>query len=198
MTSLEGEPDLIFEPWLHRTKPWKTEQIVALHRIFDTGGLSLADLSKNFQFSLPVLTAYLVSFLVIIFSSYLVTKLSYRIRFGANKVESQSNLARSSAENSVTSSIGRNGLGGNRRLFLAHFLTKRGSLTAISVFVLFAQLFIWFSGLFLINNIKTNQVVRLHLKKLVHQIESKGVQHCSYFITGGGQEHYYQKPRRSF
>ena len=134
-----------------RTNPWKTEQIVALHRIFDSGGISLADLSKNFYFPIPVLTAYFVSFLVLIVASFLVTKFSFKIRFEANERKSaaEENPARTNRIPKRT-----------WRRFLAHFLAKQERLTSIGVFVLFVQLFLWLSGLFLVNNIKTNQVVR--------------------------------------
>lgn len=124
-----------------RTNPWKTEQIVAIHRIFDSGRISLADLSNNFYLPIPVLAAYFISFLALVASCFLVTKVSFRIRSEASERIPKATRINQTAKR-------------DWRPFLGHFLARQKRLTSIGVFVLCAQLFIWFSELFLTNNIK--------------------------------------------
>lgn len=133
---LKGEPDYLNEPWLERTLPMKTENLVVMQRVYEKNmNLDYFDLTANFQFGLPILASYFLSFLGIILTCLFIIKMKNKL-----------------ASNPIT----------NREIltiFQKDFFTKKYSLSAMGIFILFFHLFFWYTQLFMTNNIKTNKVV---------------------------------------
>ena len=133
---LRGEPDYLQEDWLAKSVPIQMENVVVIHQIRDQTSLAYFNLLNNFNVGFTLSAIYLFFFFIILSLLILVNELAYRIRSG-----------------------GRETLGISKRVALAlgKFRIKR--LSAIAIFVLFVQLFLWMTQLFLTNNIKTNKVV---------------------------------------
>lgn len=114
--------------------------IVIAHPIRDHhSDESYFNLMHNFNIGLTLLAFYVCSFFIVLALCLFINQLARRIQFGESekaKILKRIGLAVSS---------------------FGSFSMKR--LSAIAVFVLFVHFFIWFTQLFLTNNIKTNKVV---------------------------------------
>ena len=133
---LRGEPDYLHEDWLTKSVPIHMESLVVGHLVSNQKTVSYFNLLDNFRLGFSLSIAFLFSFFTILAFSFLINQLSRRIRFESRKTDKLSKRI-----DSTVSSFG----------------AKR--LTAIGVFVLFVQLFVWLTELFIINCIKTNKVV---------------------------------------
>ena len=139
---LKAESDYLNEPsFLLKTISMESEEIRFGHSIDDKDAedVSYFDLIHNFKLPISLLAIYLAAFLVIIFIGFAFHEITQKIKCKAFK---KKRLIKKLA------TILRLFFSGNK------FFT-------IGVFFVFVLLFIWFSQLFLTNNIKTNKV---HLK----------------------------------
>ena len=137
--------------------PIHSETIVIGQSIHDHQSVTYFNLLNNFKLGFSLTATYLLSFLGILALSFLFNGLTYEIRFGERqpiKITKKIALATNS------------------------FRTKR--LSAIGMYFLFVRLFLWITQLFLINNIKTNKVVRL----LSAQTEMRKYQKLNDFDLG--------------
>ena len=140
-----------------KTVPIQMESVALLHVIPDQDKLSYFDLLDNLKVGFKLTATYLVVFLVTLALSHLLNELTYRIRFGCGR----------------STRIQERILGAFKSLGVPR-------LTAVGLFVLFFQLFLWFSQLFLTNNIKTNKVVRAFFWRL--KINSNLKKQISFII----------------
>ena len=128
---LRGGPDYLHEDWLKKSVPISMSGILVGHQIHDQKRISYFNLLENFKIGIGLTSLYLCSFLGILAFSFLFNALTRRIR----------------TERGATIEI-------HKRIALALNKLRIPTLTAIGLFALFAGQFIWFSELFLTNNIK--------------------------------------------
>lgn len=114
------------------------------HVLRDENKKSYFNLLENFNLGLTLSAIFLLAFLGILSTSFLINKLAQRIRFGSSSLERRP----TKISEKITSAVSSLGV---------------KQLSAIGIFVLFVNQYLWLSELFLTNNIKTNKVVRLTL-----------------------------------
>ena len=107
------------------------------------------NLLNNFKIGISLFVCYIFVCFAILSTAFFIKELSYRIRFERRRFAKISKR--------IVSAV-------------SSFGVKR--LSAISLFALFVHLFLWFSELFLTNNIKTNKVVRSFQSKLTNLFEA--------------------------
>ena len=139
---LRGEPDYLNEDWVAKTIPIQMGSVQVGQAIRDKNN-AYFNLLDNFNVGLALSAIFLLSFLGILSLDFLINKLTERIRFGSSE---RSPTKISEAIASTVASLGVN------------------QLSAIGIFVLFVNQYLWLAELFLTNNIKTNKVVRFFLK----------------------------------
>lgn len=112
------------------------EKIVVGHPIQGDKKTVYYNLLNNFDVGLTLSATFLCSLFIILALSFLLNELAHRIRFSSQKrIEITKRIA----------------------LALGRFKSRR--LSALGLFVIFVQQFLWQTQLFLTNNIKTNKVV---------------------------------------
>ena len=109
------------------------DRIVSGHTLPDPKDRNLAffNLLENFKIGLALTVVYLCSLLVILVLSFFLHELAYKIQNGAGR------------EKEIF-----------KRLTSAVSSFNENRLSAIGLFFVFVHLFIWFTQLFLTNNIK--------------------------------------------
>ena len=153
---LRLEPDYLHEDWLAKTVPIQMSRVILGHSIPERKNVAFFNLLDNFNVGFGLSVTFAFSFLAILALLFLLSELSRLIRPGRRKT--------------IT-----------KRIALAVRSFSADRLSAIGVFVVFVQLFIWINELFLTNNIKTNKVVSLTLHN-----EAKCKLVKNVFISGGG------------
>ena len=139
---LRGQPDYLHEDWLGKSVPVQMSNIAVGQIIRDREkDVAYFNLLNNFNVGFTLSFTYFSSFFAILALSFLIAELSQRIRFGRREMVTFSKRI---------------------ALSLSKFQNKRRS--AIGIYLLFVHLFLWVTQLFLVNNIKTNKVVRLNRK----------------------------------
>lgn len=133
---LHPEPDYIYEPWLHKTRIFSSENVVGLHNILKKGDVNYFDLSeniKNFGFNYWLIYAFtLIAF------AFVCLCLS-RLKLKENQIYIKNNRIL------------------NLNKLIKNFQFKERS--SFKFILLFFTLFIWFSNLFLQGNMKVSKVV---------------------------------------
>ena len=146
--------DLLFRPlanhlnedWLRKSVPMSTADLAIAHLIRDHENKYFN--LDNFKIGLPLAFTFFFSSMGILLLAFLINEATHRIRSGGMETDSGGRRRR---------------VGMMRRIFLVASSFGITRLSAIGFFVLFVQMFLWFSELFLTNNktnIKTNKVVR--------------------------------------
>ena len=139
---LRGEPDYLNEDWAAKTIPIQMGSVQVGQAIRDENN-AYFNLLDNFNVGLALSAIFLLSFLGILSLAFLINKLTERIRFDPSE-RSPTKISKAIA--STVASLGMN------------------QLSAIGIFVLFVNQYLWLAELFITNNVKTNKVVRLSLK----------------------------------
>lgn len=154
--------DQLHEDWLGKSIPIWAERVVLTQAIRDESSVSFFNLLDNFNLGIQLGATFLFSFIGILSFSLLLGELSHRIRFGARRTISVWKRIRSAIRSFVSN-----------------------QLSAIGLFFVFVDLFIWVTQLFLTNNVKTNKVVRDHIR---NECRSKRPEKFSFFSLGGGHQ----------
>ena len=132
---MRSEPVYLHENWLAKSNPTDSENVGIIHLIKDQGSFSFFNLLDNFNVGLTFASTFLLSFLGILAISFLLNELTRRIHCEDTAERRGSKLSMRIA--SALSSFG-----------------HETRLSAIGLFLLSTQLFLWFSELFLTNNIQ--------------------------------------------
>ena len=148
---LRGGPDYLQEDWLQKSVPIQMETVALIQPIRDENSVSFFNLLDNLNLGVTLSALYLLSFFGLLAFSFLINELTRRIRIER----------------------GRRTIQISKRIALALSKFRNKTLTAIGIFVLCAQLFLWLTQLFLTNNIKTNKVVRKNLNFKSFEIKIK-------------------------
>ena len=129
----------MIEEWLAQSIPINTEEAALGHIIPDhRKAISFFNLLNNFTVKVTLAATFFFLFLVILAISVLINEISHRIRFEESVVKKASRRA-SKLSNRIASAV-------------SSFRSTR--LSAIAVFALSVNLFIWITQLLLTNNIK--------------------------------------------
>ena len=108
--------------------------VIAAHP-FQDQKTTYFNLLDNFKIGIDLVTIYLLTFLVILTIAFFINGITSRIRLGWRRTE----MRRVRMRKGIASA-------------LSSFGESR--LSAMGLFALFVQMFLWFSELFLTNNIK--------------------------------------------
>ena len=137
---MRGEPDYLHEDWLTKSAPIHMANVIIGHPITDEKkNLAFFNLLNNFNIGITLSSLYLLSFIGILVCSFLLNRLAYRVQFGRRRRKRAFEISKRIA------------------LLLGKFRKER--FTAVGLFVAAIHLFLWWTILFLTNNIKTNKVV---------------------------------------
>lgn len=129
------------------------ERIVLVHLVKDEStNVKFYDLMDNFKFGFSLVASYVGVFLVALLVGFILSELKRKMQFGAT-IRAGLRWRRAAVKKRTM------GLKTRIDWALRRFSVNR--LSSISIFILFVNLFLWFTQLFLINNTKTNKVVRL-------------------------------------
>lgn len=135
---LRGESVYLHEDWLTKSIPFKMESVLLGQPIREQNEkVKFFNLLSNFKFGPNLLLSYLASFLAILVLVVLIDELTYRVQCA----DSRTIPIRKRIALSVKS------FGDSKKL------------SAIAIFALFVNQFIWITQVFLTNNVKTNKVV---------------------------------------
>ena len=125
---LKPEPDIVDEPWLLRSPATKTEQTKFGHLVLQQSDDSFFDLIDNFKLGFSLVSTFLATMLTALLIGVCIRRLAYQVRYRALRAP---------------------------KLFKGYFADeKSGFLPALAIFSLFVGQFLWFTTLFLTNNIK--------------------------------------------
>ena len=143
---LKGEPSHVYEPdWLRTTPPFYTERIVFGQLITPKNVTNFFDLGQNFNLGQQIILSYCA-----VLAGLLLVCIALKRAYGRLSAARPADGGRRDER--------LNGLGRKVNRFLTS-LQRAGSLPSFGVLFLFLNLFVWFTLLFLTNNIKTNKVV---------------------------------------
>ena len=136
---MRGEANYLHEEWLGKSVPFTMEEAaVTMPIVDDKKGTIFFNLLDNFKLGIRLTAVYLFSFVAILAISFLINELSRRIRFERTAVRRALRRIPKFWERIVST--------------VKSFGTTR--LSAVGLFFLFVNLFIWVTQLFLTNNIK--------------------------------------------
>ena len=125
---LKPEPDIVDEPWLLRSPTTKIEQVRFGHLVLSVRDDAYFDLMNNFKLGVSLIFTFLTTMFIALLIGVCIRRLAYLVRFGASRTP---------------------------KLFRGYFTDQTsGFFPALLIFTLFVSQFLWFTTLFLTNNIK--------------------------------------------
>ena len=136
---LRGQSNQLHEDWLRGSLPVRMASVLIAHPIRDVSE-KYFNLLENFNIGITLAFVYLFSFLGILAVSFLINEATHRIRLGGRRMEMPYGIP----------------IERPKKIFSALNSFSVTRLSAIGLFVLSTQLFLWFSELFLTNNIKVD------------------------------------------
>ena len=138
-----GEPDYFHEDWLLKSMPMNAEHIRPAQWV-ERKSVKYFDLMDNFKLGFTLFASYLAVVLAAVLACFWLNELKHKIEFGVWR----------------RARVRTRRVGIRKRIAWALSKFGMNRLSTVGIFVLFFHLFVWFTTLFLINNIKTNKVVR--------------------------------------